>query len=76
MVTAMQDDRYNWRTIERLAIESGVEEDEARQILTEHPEQVVLGKSHEGRLLARLANRQICGLQIVRSRHCTRYWKC
>jgi DNA-binding response OmpR family regulator len=57
MVAAMQDDHYNWRTIERLAIESGVEEAEAHEILAEHPDQVVLGKSHEGKLLARLADR-------------------
>jgi hypothetical protein len=57
MVTAMQDDHYNWRTIERLAIDSGVAEDEAHEILAEHPQEVVLGKSHEGKLLARLADR-------------------
>jgi DNA-binding response OmpR family regulator len=57
MVTAMQDDHYNWRTIERLAIDSGVTEDEAHEILAEHPQEVVLGKSREGKLLARLADR-------------------
>jgi DNA-binding winged helix-turn-helix (wHTH) protein len=57
MVSAMQDDRFNWRTVERLAIESGVDETEAHEILAEHPDEVVLGKSHEGKLLARLADR-------------------
>lgn len=57
MVSAMQDDRFNWRTVERLAIEAGVDETEAHEILAEHPDEVVLGKSHEGKLLARLADR-------------------
>jgi DNA-binding response OmpR family regulator/uncharacterized membrane protein len=57
MVAAMQDDRFNWRTVERLAIESGVDESEAHEILAEHPDEVVLGKSHEGKLLAKLAER-------------------
>jgi DNA-binding response OmpR family regulator len=57
MVEAMQDDRFNWRTVERLAIESGVDEAEAREILAEHLDQVVLGKSREGKLIARLSTR-------------------
>jgi membrane carboxypeptidase/penicillin-binding protein PbpC len=57
MVTTMQDDRFGWRTIERLAIESGVDENEAHEILAEHPSEVMLGKSHEGKLIARLAAR-------------------
>jgi DNA-binding response OmpR family regulator len=57
MVAAMQDDRYAWRTIERLAVEAGVDETEAREILAEHLDQVVLGKSHEGKLIARLSTR-------------------
>jgi DNA-binding response OmpR family regulator len=57
MVAAMQDDRFNWRTVERLAIESGVDESVAHEILAEHPDEVVLGKSHEGKLLAKLAER-------------------
>jgi DNA-binding response OmpR family regulator len=55
MVTAMQDDRFGWRTIERLGIESGVDENEAHEILAEHPGEVQLGKSKEGKLIARLA---------------------
>lgn len=55
MVTAMQDNQYNWRTIERLAILSGVDESEAHEILAEHPNEVVLGKSQDGKLLAKLA---------------------
>ena len=57
MVTAMQDDRFTWRTIERLAIESGVDETEAHDILAEHPGEVVLGKSGDGKLIARLSDR-------------------
>jgi two-component system OmpR family response regulator len=57
MVEAMQNDRFSWRTVERLAVESGLEEAEAREILAEHLDEVVLGKSREGRLIARLSNR-------------------
>lgn len=57
MVAAMQDDRFTWRTIERLAIETGMDEAEAREILAEHPAEVVLGKSHDGKLIARLSER-------------------
>jgi two-component system OmpR family response regulator len=55
MVAAMQDNQFNWRTVERLAIVSGVDESEAHEILAEHPNEVVLGKSREGKLLAKLA---------------------
>jgi two-component system OmpR family response regulator len=57
MVAAMQDDRFDWRTVERLAIESGVDETQAHEILAEHPGEVVLGKSREGKLIARLSER-------------------
>jgi two-component system OmpR family response regulator len=57
MVLAMQNERFGWRTIERLAIESGVEASEAHEILAEHPGEVVLGKSREGKLIARLSER-------------------
>jgi two-component system OmpR family response regulator len=56
MVAAMQGDRFNWRTVERLAIESGVNETEAHEILAEHPGEVVIGKSRDGKLIARLAD--------------------
>lgn len=55
MVTAMQDNQFNWRTVERLAIMSGVDESEAHEILAEHPNEVVLGKAQDGKLLAKLA---------------------
>ena len=55
MVAAMQDNQFNWRTIERLAILSGVDENEAHEILAEHPGEVVLGKTQEGKLLAKLS---------------------
>ncbi len=57
MVVAMQSERFGWRTIERLAIESGVEASEAHEILAEHPGEVVIGKSREGKLIARLSER-------------------
>jgi len=57
MVAAMQDNQFNWRTIERLAIVSGVDEGEAHEILAEHPNEVVLGKSQDGKLLAKLVVR-------------------
>jgi len=57
MVAAMQDNQFNWRTVERLAIVSGVDESEAHEILAEHPSEIVLGKSQDGKLLAKLAGR-------------------
>jgi DNA-binding response OmpR family regulator len=57
MVAALQDNRYSWRTVERLAIEAGVEEAKAHEILAEHADEIVLGKSHEGKLIARLSAR-------------------
>jgi DNA-binding response OmpR family regulator len=57
MVASMQDNRFDWRTVERLAIESGVNETEAHEILAEHPAEVVLGKSRDGKLIARLSER-------------------
>lgn len=57
MMVALQDDRYTWRTIERLAVEAGVDEGEAHAILAEHSSEVVLGKSHDGKLIARLTSR-------------------
>jgi len=57
MVAVMQDDRFDWRTVERLAIDAGVNEGEAHEILAEHPGEVMLGKSRDGKLIARLAGR-------------------
>jgi hypothetical protein len=57
MVADMQGDRFDWRTVERLAIDAGVNEAEAHEILAEHPGEVLLGKSREGKLIARLAER-------------------
>jgi hypothetical protein len=57
MVATMQDDRFDWRTVERLAIEAGVSEAEAHEILAEHPGEIVLGKSRDGKLIARLSER-------------------
>jgi DNA-binding response OmpR family regulator len=57
MVAAMQGDRFDWRTVERLAIEAGVNEAEAHEILAEHPGEVTLGKSRDGKLIARLSER-------------------
>jgi hypothetical protein len=38
-----------------LAIETGVTEAEAHAILAAHPDEVILGKSKDGKLIARLA---------------------
>jgi DNA-binding response OmpR family regulator len=57
MVAAMQDTRFEWRTVERLAVDAGVNEAEAHEILAEHPGEVVLGESREGKLIARLPGR-------------------
>lgn len=57
MLAAMQDDRFQWRTVDRLAIETGVTEAEAHQILAEHPDKVVLGEARDGKLIARLSDR-------------------
>jgi len=57
MVAAMQDDRFTWRTVERLAIEAGVSEGEAHKILASHPSDVIIGKSRDGKLIARLRQR-------------------
>ena len=55
MIAVMQDDRFGWRTIERLAIDAGITESEAHEILAAHPNEVRLGKSREGKLIARLS---------------------
>jgi len=57
MVAAMQSDRFTWRTVDRLAIEAGVSEGEAHEILAAHSGDVVLGKSHDGKIIARLRQR-------------------
>ncbi len=57
MLTALQDNQFTWRTVERLAIMSGVDENEAHEILAEHPDEIVLGKSQDGKLLAKLSGR-------------------
>jgi hypothetical protein len=54
MMAAMQYNRFRWRTVERLAIEAGVTEAEAHEILAAHPKEVVLGKSSNGKIIARL----------------------
>jgi len=57
MIASMQDNQFSWRTVERLAILSGVNEGEAHEILAEHPNEVMLGKSQDGKLLAKLVGR-------------------
>jgi len=57
MVAAMQDERFTWRTVERLAIEAGISEGEAHEILAAHSNEVVLGKSRDGKLIAGLRQR-------------------
>ena len=55
MLRSLSDGRFRWRTLERLAIEAGVTESEAHDILAAHPDQVVIGKSDTtGKIIARL----------------------
>jgi hypothetical protein len=56
MVAAMSDNRFSWRTVERVALEAGVTEVEAHDILAAHARDVTLGKSKDGKLIARLAD--------------------
>jgi hypothetical protein len=45
MIAAMSNSKFRWRTVERLAIEAGVSETEAHEILAaHHPREVVLGR--------------------------------
>ena len=57
MIAGMQTDRFTWRTVDRLALEAGVSEEEAHEILAAHPGDVVIGKSRDGKLIARLRQR-------------------
>lgn len=57
MLVALADSRFRWRSVERLAIESGITEKEAHDILAEHRNEVVLGKGKSGRTIARLPDR-------------------
>jgi two-component system OmpR family response regulator len=57
MLMALQDNQFTWRTVERLAVVSGVDENEAHEILAEHPGEIVLGKSQDGKLIAKLSGR-------------------
>jgi class 3 adenylate cyclase len=54
MKVLLADNRFNWRTVDRLALQSGVTEAAAHEILAEHPQEVVLGKTKEGKLIVRL----------------------
>lgn len=54
MVRALSSSRFRWRSIERLAIEAGVSEQEASQVLASRHGEVVLGKGKSGRRIARL----------------------
>jgi len=57
MMAALADSRFKWRSVERLAIEAGVAEKEAHEILAEHRGEVVLGKGKSGNTIARLPDR-------------------
>jgi hypothetical protein len=56
MVAVMSDNRFSWRTVERVALEAGVTEAEAHDILAAHARDVTLGKSKDGKLIVRLAD--------------------
>ena len=55
MLAVMSSNRFSWRTVERVALEAGVSEAEAHDILAAHPHAVTLGKSKEGKIIVRLA---------------------
>jgi class 3 adenylate cyclase len=54
MKVLLADSRFNWRTVDRLAVQAGVTETAAHEILAEHPKEVVLGKTKDGKLIVRL----------------------
>ncbi len=54
MLQSITDSSFEWRSLERLAIEARISESEARAILAEHSDQIVLGKDRTGKPLARL----------------------
>ena len=53
----MSDARYRWRSTERLAIIAGISQDEVREILREHPDEVVISRGKSGREIAGLRSR-------------------
>jgi hypothetical protein len=54
---SLSDARYRWRSTERLAIIAGVSQDEVREILREHPDEVVISRGKSGREIAGLRSR-------------------
>ena len=54
---SLSDARYRWRSTERLAIIAGVSQDEVREILREHPDEVVISQGKSGREIAGLRSR-------------------
>jgi hypothetical protein len=59
MIAALSNSKFKWRTIERLAIEAGISEAEANDILAaHHPNDVVLSKSKTGKTIARLPDNE------------------
>jgi hypothetical protein len=59
MLDSLQEGKFDWRTVERLAFKGGVSESEAADILRTYPD-VEFNKSKKGKLIARLkSNRTI-----------------
>jgi hypothetical protein len=56
MLQALGEEKFRWRSVERLAILGGVSESEALELLRSEPE-VVLGRGVSGRRIARLRDR-------------------
>lgn len=54
MLKSITESSFEWRSLERLAIEARISESEARAILADHADQIVLGKDKAGKALARL----------------------
>jgi hypothetical protein len=54
---SLNDARYRWRSTERLAIITGVSQDQCREVLREHPDEVVISRGKSGREIAGLRPR-------------------
>ncbi len=58
MLGYLADSRFTWRTVERLAAAVGIPEQEASEILAEHPDEVKFGAPpRSGQTIVRLASR-------------------
>ncbi len=54
---SLNDARYRWRSTDRLAVIAGVSQDEVREILREHTDEVRISRGKSGREIAGLRSR-------------------